>query len=132
LIHCDLRFDNVFFSDRDAEDGPTVFDWQLVGVGAAAYDVAYLLSGGLSADASPETVDGLLLGYHAALVENGVRDYPFDQFMRDYHRGLCVALTVVASSDSMQMGDDRGIELMDEWARRTFARIREVDPNQLL
>ncbi len=132
LIHCDLRFDNVFFSDRDAESGPTIFDWQLAGVGAAAYDVAYLISGGLPVDTSPETVDELLRGYHAALVDNGVRDYPFDRFMRDYHRGLCVALSVVAATDNMQMGDDRGIELMDEWARRVFARIREVDPNQLL
>jgi aminoglycoside phosphotransferase (APT) family kinase protein len=132
LIHCDFRFDNMFFPDRDSADGPIIFDWQLVGVGAAAYDVAYMLSGGLAADASPETVASLLRGYHAALLEGGVHDYPFDRFMRDYHRGLCVALTVVATSDAMQMGDDRGIELMDEWARRTFARIREVDLSQLL
>ena len=103
-----------------------------MGVGAAAYDVAYLLSGGLPADAKPETVARLLRGYHAALVEGGVGDYPFDRFMRDYHRGLLVTWASGAMSDSMQMGEDRGIELMDEWARRAFARLRDVDPNQLL
>lgn len=137
LIHCDLRFDNVFFCDRDGNsdhDGspvPTVFDWQLVGIGAAAYDVAYLLSGALATDTSPKIVDQLLRDYHTTLIDNGVTDYPFDRFMRDYHRGLCMALTIVATSDTMEMGNDRGIELMDEWARRTFARIRHVDLDSL-
>ncbi len=129
LIHCDLRFDNVCFT---GETPPvTVFDWQLVGVGAAAYDVAYLLTGALREDESAETEQALLRSYHSHLVQLGIRGYAFERFVEDYHRGLLAVLTIVASTDSMDMGEDRGVALMDAWARRSFARLRDVDPTQL-
>lgn len=132
LIHCDLRFDNVFFSEREPDGSATLFDWQLVGVGAAAYDVAYLLSGALRTDVCADDEMRLVRGYHDALVEAGVRDYPLEVFLRDYRLGLYLALVLVASNDDMDMGDGRGVVLMDEWAKRTFARLRSVDPETVL
>jgi Ser/Thr protein kinase RdoA (MazF antagonist) len=131
LIHCDFRFDNLVFDDHATAPGVAVFDWQLVGVGAAAYDVAYLLSGALHADEDPETEMSLLRGYHDALTGSGAvqaSSYDFSTFLRDYRRALYLVLAVVASTDDMEMGNDRGIHLMDRWAERTFARLRGVDP----
>ena len=38
----------------------------------------------------------LLHGYHAALLERGVRDYPFEQLLHDYRSTLVMALGVAA------------------------------------
>jgi len=132
LIHCDFRFDNLFFDDREGGRGVAAFDWQLAGVGAAAYDVAYLLTGALRSEESVDTELALLNGYHAALLASGVEGYAFETFLRDYRRALYLVLAVVSSTDSMEMGDSRGIELMDVWAERTFARLRDVDSSSLL
>jgi hypothetical protein len=133
LLHCDLRLDNVILPVGDRVDEPLVFfDWQLAGRGPGAYDVAYFLSGALAADASREAVLDLVHGYHAALVASGVDDYPLDDCIRDYHRGLLAVLHRVSSTDGMDMGDGRGHELMAIWLERTLARLRGVDFDSLL
>ena len=52
-------------------------------MGAAAYDVAYLISSALPSEAGPEVESALLRAYHEALTRKGVRDYDFDRFRRD-------------------------------------------------
>ena len=132
LIHCDLRLDNVFFDRRDPSAPVILADWQLVGRGAAAYDVAYLLSGALAADAPPDVERGLLERYHAALLASGVADYDFDRFLRDYQRSLPAVFQILATTDSMDLGEDRGVELMDLWVERALARVRDVHLDGLL
>ena len=127
LLHCDLRLDNVAF--RDGE--PIVFDWQLVRRGPAAYDVAYFLSGA-SPDLTREDEAGLLRGYHAALEELGVRDYSFAAFERDYHLGLLTAMQTLTTVDQMDMGEGRGVQLMDAWFERLRARVAGIDLDGLL
>ena len=127
LLHCDLRLDNVAF--RDGE--PVVFDWQLARRGPAAYDVAYFLSG-----ASPKLTRAdereLLEGYFAALEANGVRGYPFRAFERDYQLGLITAMQTLATQDQVDMGEDRGVALLDAWFERLRARVAGIEPEGLL
>lgn len=127
LLHCDPRLDNVAF--RDGE--PIVFDWQLVRRGPAAYDVAYFLSGA-SPDLTPEEEGGLLRGYHASLEELGVGGYSFEAFERDYHLGLLTAMQTLTATDQMDMGDGRGLQLMEAWYERLGARVRGIDLDGLL
>ena len=127
LAHCDLRLDNVAFRDGD----PIVFDWQLVRRGPAAYDVAYFLSGA-SPDLTREDEGELLRGYLAALEELGVRGYSFEAFERDYHLGLLTAMQTLTATDQMDMGDGRGIALMEAWYRRLGARVAGIDLGGLL
>ena len=127
LLHCDLRLDNVAF--RDGE--PIVFDWQLVRRGPAAYDVAYFLSGA-SPDLTREDEAGLLRGYHAALGDLGVRDYSFAAFERDYHLGLLTAMQTLTTVDQMDMGEGRGVQLMDAWFERLRTRVAGIDLDGLL
>ena len=126
LLHCDLRLDNVAFRG----DTPVVFDWQLVRRGAAAYDVAYFLSGA-SPDLSPQDETDLLREYHTALGELGVRDYAFEAFERDYQLGLLTAMQTLTSLDQMDLGDGRGIPLMEAWFERLRARIAGIDLDRL-
>ncbi len=127
LAHCDLRLDNVAFRDGD----PIVFDWQLVRRGPAAYDVAYFLSGA-SPDLTREDEGELLRGYLAALEELGVRGYSFEAFERDYHLGLLTAMQTLTATDQMDMGEGRGIQLMEAWYERLAARVAGIDLDRLL
>jgi thiamine kinase-like enzyme len=131
LIHGDFRFDNIFFEDG-SQDPIVMIDWQLVGRGAAAYDVAYLLGGALPAEAERLTVERLLREYHAALVEHGVKDYDYASFVLDYERGLLTILMTIASTDNMEMGEGRGADLIRLWVERLVARARDVDLDGLL
>jgi hypothetical protein len=132
LIHCDLRLDNIFFDDESADDPIVLGDWQMVGHGSAAYDVAYLLSGALDPSISADEEMALLHTYHEALCAAGVGGYPFDRFVRDYQRGLLAVYQVLGTTDQMELGEDRGSDLMDMWIDRTLARLQNVDLERLL
>jgi aminoglycoside/choline kinase family phosphotransferase len=132
LIHCDLRLDNVFFDPAHPDAEVILADWQLVGRGAGAYDVAYLLSGALDADAPAEVERALLERYHARLLEAGVTGYDFDRFLLDYRRSLPAVFQILATTESMDLGEERGAELMGLWVERALARLRGVDLGTLL
>lgn len=125
LIHCDLRLDNVVFNGDDC----AFIDFQLVRHGPAAYDVAYFVTSALHENASPEEEQAVLDAYFSALNEP---DYSFEQFMRDYHRGLMVVLAGLSGAEDVELGNDRGQNMMAAWLRRLAARVSRVDPTTLL
>jgi len=133
LLHCDLRLDNVILPVGERAAEPIVFfDWQLAGRGPGAYDVAYFLSGALAADAPDGAAVDLVRDYHAALVANGVEGYALENCIRDYHRGLLAVLHRISSTDTMDVGSDRGHDLFALWLERTLARLEGVDFDSLL
>jgi len=133
LLHSDLRLGNVILPLGDRVGEPIVFfDWQLAGRGPGAYDVAYFLSGALAADA-PDCDDlDLVRSYHAALVANGVAGYALDDCIRDYRRRLLTVFHRISSTDTLDVGSDRGHELFALWLERTLARLHDVDFDSLL
>ncbi len=134
LLHGDMRLDNVsFFPAGESGLEPIVlFDWQLAGRGPGAYDVAYFLSGALASDVSPEAAVELVRGYHSALVGEGIEGYAFEDCLRDYRRALLSVLHRISSTDSMELGNQRGVELIALGLERTLARLRDVDYDALL
>jgi len=119
LLHGDMRLDNVFFREQEL----VFFDWQLVRRGPAAYDIAYLLSGGLPADFG--SADALLDVYYKELTAAGVSNYSHADLRRDYELGLYVVLGSLISIDQMDLGDDRGIDMMRLWIERLHARLAD-------
>ncbi len=120
LLHGDMRLDNVFFRESEV----VFFDWQLVRRGPAAYDLAYLLSGGLAPDYG--SADGLLDTYHAALVAAGVSGYSRDQLQRDYQLALLVVLSPLLAIDQIELGEDRGMVMMRLWIERLLGRLQAL------
>lgn len=129
LMHGDFRLDNLFFDDR-AE--PLVVDWQGVGRAPGVHDLAYFLSGTLP----PETGAGdeldLLRSYHAALVGAGISGYDFADCLRDYRRCLLLGLHRMVTIDWVDLGEERGADLIRRWVDRVLARIRGLDREALL
>ncbi len=132
LLHGDLRFDNLFFDDAKPNDPVVVIDWQLAGRGAGAYDVAYLIGGSLASDADAKAEAALLHSYYESLIGHGVKNYPYERFADDYARGLLSVFQTIASSDLMELGETRGVDLIDLWVERLYARTRELDLDRLL
>jgi len=120
LLHGDMRLDNVFFRDTEI----VFFDWQLVRRGPAAYDLAYLLSGGLATDFG--SADGLLDTYHNALVAAGVSGYSRDQLQHDYALALLVVLSPLLAIDQVELGEDRGMVMMRLWIERLLGRLQAL------
>jgi len=120
LLHGDMRLDNVFFRDSEV----VFFDWQLVRRGPAAYDLAYLLSGGLAPDYG--SADGLLDVYHRALGAAGVGDYSRDQLQHDYETALLVVLSPLLAIDQIELGEDRGMLMMRLWIERLLGRLQAL------
>ena len=125
LIHCDLRLDNICFNGEHC----AYLDWQLTRSGPAAYDVAYFMGSALAPEATAEEEDHILARYYRAL---DPPDYPFDQFTRDYHRGLMACLGSVMPSDDFAIDEGRGQTMMARWRERHGARLQRVDLNTLL
>lgn len=63
-----------------------IVDWQSIGWGCGALDVAYLLGGALPRDLRRAQEDTLLAFYLDQLAQNGVTGYGFEALKRDYAR----------------------------------------------
>ncbi|HYG28270.1 MAG TPA: phosphotransferase, partial [Caulobacteraceae bacterium] len=87
LTHNDFRPDNMMFATPAGGRPVTVLDWQSIGFGAGAVDVAYFLAGALPADLRRAHEAALLQRYHQGLVARGVSGYSADDLARDYRGG---------------------------------------------
>jgi len=94
--------------------------------------VAYFLSCSLDVDAPVEAAEACVRSYHEELVSCGIDGYSFEDCLRDYHRGLPIILHRLGSTDAMELGDERGKDLIATWADRATARLRGVDLDSLL
>jgi hypothetical protein len=79
LLHGDFRLDNVLFRPNGEL---VVLDFQGLGSGRPAIDVAYFITTALTAE-HRDNEEPLLRTYHEALVAAGVSSYSFDELVRD-------------------------------------------------
>lgn len=111
LTHGDFRLDNLLF-DLHADGGiaVTVVDWQTVGVGCAAHDVAYFVGSSFTPEVRRELEPKLLANYLAQLRDRGVTDYSFGQLWFDYRRysyaGYFMAIIASILVEQTPRGDD--------------------------
>jgi len=133
LIHGDFRLDNLFFCSADADADVIFTDWQVASRGPGVYDVAYFLTSTLSPEVDRDTELDLLRRYHHRLLASGVTDYGFDRCVIDYQRSVLWMLSrEITAFVSIEYADERGLEMVDIWIERLFARLRGLDPDALM
>ena len=133
LIHGDFRMDNLFFPAAGPESDIIFTDWQVAAQGPGVYDVAYFLTSSLPAEIDRDTELQLLQRYHQRLQASGVTDYGFDRCRLDYQRCVLWMLSrEMIAMVSIEYADERGIEMVDLWIDRLFARLRGLDPVALM
>lgn len=116
LAHQDYRVENMLFSD----DRVVVIDWQGIGLGPGAYDLAYILGGSMDTELRRANEADLLAAYHGQLVADGVSDYSMEQLKEDYaHAHLLGGLaTSMVTGGSMDLSNERGLQLISTMASR--------------
>ena len=127
LIHGDFRLDNLCFDDDRGE--ALVLDWQNMLAGSAALDLSYFLSAALPFDTSEEKVNELIEHYRQRLTEEGVEISP-ERIRWLYDVGMLAMLHRIAPilfQETLELGSDRGPEVMQMWVDKTYARLERID-----
>jgi aminoglycoside phosphotransferase (APT) family kinase protein len=128
LLHGDYRADNILFRP----DGSVVLlDFQLIGTGSAAYDLAYFVTQSLDAAVASANERALFDRWIAGLHAAGVTDT--DRMWDDYRKAalFCLVYPVVASR-GMDLADPRQRGLIDCMNSRLCRAIDELDLAGLL
>ena len=132
LAHQDYRVDNMMFGDP-ARDEVVIIDWQGIGRGPGAYDVAYILGGSLPTQDRRAHERDLVNEYHAALISHGV-DYGAGEVWNDYCYahvlgGLATSVFVGAGLD---LSNERGKALVTAMSQRHFTAALDHDCGALI
>jgi hypothetical protein len=126
LLHGDYRFDNLLYDD----EAMFVTDFQTVLRGRPAIDLAYFVTGSVVEDVDE---DVLIDAYCDELVTRGITGYDGDTCRRDYVLSKMLFLYGhVAAEDLIDLGDERGAELLAVMRKRLFARVPDPPYDDLL
>jgi aminoglycoside phosphotransferase (APT) family kinase protein len=130
LMHGDYRLDNMLFDPDQAR--VTVVDWQTLGVGLPARDLAYFTATSLDPDARSQIEKDLVADYHRALSGYGVADYDFDTCWRDYRLGVVQAPLITALGLAFASSTERGDEMILTMLSRGCRAVRELGTLDLI
>jgi thiamine kinase-like enzyme len=130
LMHGDYRLDNMLFDpDRTRI---TVVDWQTMGVGLPARDLAYFTATSLAPEMRAEIEQDLVRQYHAALLGYGVTGYDAETCWRDYRLGVIQAPLLSSLGFAFASSTERGDEMMLAMFHRGCQAIRELGTLDLI
>lgn len=130
LLHGDYRLDNMLFDpDRTRV---TVVDWQTLGSGLPARDLAYFTATSLDPVTRAAAERDLVAEYHAGLVALGVTGYDEQICWRDYRLGMLQAPLIIVFGVAFANATERGDEMMLVMAERSCRAIRELDTLTLI
>lgn len=125
LIHNDFRPDNLLFGVAQGARAVWLVDWQTVGVGCGAADVAYLLGGALAPELRQAEEARLLALYLSGLHDAGVQDYAAADLDEDYARNsfhpLLTAVTGATIVQQTERGDAMFLRMIEGAADQVTA-----------
>lgn len=130
LSHGDYRADNMLFH----EDGSLLLlDFQLIGSGTAAFDLAYFVTGSLTASHASAQERSLFERWRTALVAGGVSEAETDMMWDKYRLAalFCLVYPVVASR-GMDLSDERQRSLINLMNERFTRAIDELNLRDLI
>jgi hypothetical protein len=130
LLHGDYRLDNMLFYPDAA--GVTVVDWQTLGVGLPARDLAYFTATSLEPELRSSIEKDLVDEYHQALHGYGVTDYDRETCWRDYRLGMPQAVLISALGFAFAAATDRGDDMVLTMLARGCRAIRELGTLELI
>jgi len=132
LAHGDYRADNILFGKNDEL---VVLDFQLIGTGIGAYDLAYFITQSISADDASKHERDLFARWIDGLLQSGAPKELVDrEALWEHYRSaalFCLAYPIIASR-GMDLTDKRSFDLVDCMNTRFDRAVRELDLVSLL
>lgn len=130
LMHGDYRLDNLLFDpDRTRV---TVVDWQTLGAGLPARDLAYFTATSLLPEVRAELDETLVGAYHDELVQHGITGYDRETCWRDYRLGMLQAPLITTLGCAFASTTERGDEMMRIMLERGCQAIRDLGSMDLV
>jgi hypothetical protein len=130
MTHGDFRADNLFF---EADGSVAAVDFQLIGTGRAAYDLAYFVTQSITSEDASQHERALFDRWIAALVAAGVPEDDLATAWEDYRAAalFCLVYPVVAWR-GMNVNDPRQAGLARTMLERFDRAVAELDLAALL
>lgn len=127
LLHGDMHLWNVFYP-LDSSGNICFFDWNMWDIGCPTDDLAYLIAVHWYPERRRRMEQELLAVYHRRLVDAGVANYPFHDFLYDYR--VSVARSLLLPVWQWQRGISPGIW----WSHleRIFLAFEDLNCQELL
>ncbi len=130
LLHGDYRLDNMLFYPDATR--VTVVDWQTLGVGLPARDLAYFTATSLKPEMRSAIEKDLVDQYYQALSGYGVTGYDRETCWRDYRLGMPQALLISALGFAFATATDRGDDMVLTMLARGCQAIRDLGTLELV
>jgi hypothetical protein len=130
MTHGDYRADNILFGD----DGSiTLLDFQLIGSGSGAYDLAYFVTQSLDPDVASANEKALFDRWTAGLRDRGIPEGDLGGMWDQYRKAalFCLVYPIVASR-GMDLSDPRQRGLVDCMNTRLGRAIDELNLSTLI
>jgi len=132
IAHFDFRVDNMFFDFENTENPISVFDWGSAVVNGGILDLAYLLGGSITIELRRKIEKEIVQLYLDRLSQKGVSGYSFDDCWTDYLKGLmCYAYIPVLGFTSLDLSDERAVQLGEAMIKRHFTAIVDNDATSI-
>ncbi|AQT81687.1 aminoglycoside phosphotransferase [Mycolicibacterium litorale] len=128
LLHGDYRLDNLLFDGERV----SVVDWQTMGVGLAARDLAYFTGTSLEPALRADAESALVAEYHRVLLDTGVTDFDLDTCWADYRLGMMQVPLISSLGCAFSVETERGDDMMAAMLRRGCQAIRELGTLELI
>lgn len=132
VIHGDFRTDNLLFGGRGGEVPMATVDWQTLGHGAAALDVAYLLTTSLEPDVRRAREHELLGEYLDQLRSLGVTDYDPGALFDDYAWHAFQGVVMLVCSSMLVERTERGDAMFLTMIERSAAAVDDLGARERL
>ncbi|MBX7452987.1 phosphotransferase [Mycolicibacterium sp. 3033] len=130
LLHGDYRLDNLLFDPLRTQ--VTVVDWQTVGLGLPARDLAYFTATSMLPDIRAAAERDLVARYHTAVCRYGITDYDLETCWQDYRLGALQAPFLTALGFAFSTSTDRGDEMILAMLGRGCRAVRELGTVELI
>jgi Phosphotransferase enzyme family len=130
LLHGDYRLDNLLFDP--GRNWVSVVDWQTLGVGLPARDLAYFTATSLNSELRLAIEEDLVDEYHRALLGHGVTGYDHEACWRDYRLGVIQALLISALGFAFATATERGDDMVLTMLGRGCQAIRDLGTLELI
>ncbi|MBC2778992.1 phosphotransferase family protein [Parasphingopyxis marina] len=130
VVHGDFRIDNLLFHPETG--AVTVIDWQTVGIGTGASDIAYLIGTSIADPARRAAEEARLLRDYAARLEAQGVETDGEQLWFDYRRGAFSGFVMAIFASMNVQRTPRGDEMFAVMAERPAWQILHLDSLSLL